>query len=240
MGEVTVNVATVVGSREINQWEYNLLVGVSSIILLLNETATLYTGDAIGSDDACRFVGANFKAQFGRDCVINFVPKEGHRGHTHGEHGAYVVTRDDAILAARTIGQDYHQYLRSSIVGENIVNPDTIDTKKYPKLKEVFEFMTRNVFQIYGIGLDKKTELVICCSTPKAKVEGKISDVEGGTGMAVRIAYDKGIPVYNIRDPESLQELVAFLRSLKGYTEAHDQALVSSIELMNSYSLEGA
>jgi len=54
--------------------------------------------------------------------------------------------------------------------------------------------MARNYHQVMGFGDYPQVRFVLCCATPNGK------GVEGGTGQAVRIARDKGIPVLNIRE----------------------------------------
>ena len=53
---------------------------------------------------------------------------------------------------------------------------------------------TRNVFQILGSSLKSPSDFVICYAEPT----GTKGYVKGGTGTAVKIAIDNGIPVYNL------------------------------------------
>lgn len=55
--------------------------------------------------------------------------------------------------------------------------------------------MARNTNQLYGqeVGRSKMTDLVVCWTKGGAPV--------GGTGQALRIAEDKGIPILNLGDP---------------------------------------
>lgn len=55
---------------------------------------------------------------------------------------------------------------------------------------------TRNVFQILGSSLKAPSDFVICYAEPT----GTKGYVKGGTGTAVKIAIDNGIPVYNLWD----------------------------------------
>lgn len=71
------------------------------------------------------------------------------------------------------------------------------------------KLMSRNYFQIRGIGDFPQVDFVICCADP---IRGSRGDVKGGTGQAVRIALDLRIPVLNIRDTNSKWE--AFINRL--------------------------
>ena len=54
--------------------------------------------------------------------------------------------------------------------------------------------MGRNIYQVLGITLNKPSKFIICYTT-----DGCFS---GGTGQALRIAKDYGIPIYNLYNPE--------------------------------------
>lgn len=53
--------------------------------------------------------------------------------------------------------------------------------------------MARNYYQINGYRKYPRVSLVVCCT------DVKYGKVQGGTGQAVRIAEDLGIPIINIR-----------------------------------------
>lgn len=54
-----------------------------------------------------------------------------------------------------------------------------------------WKFMSRNSYQVLGNDLNTPVEFVLCWTK-----DGKAS---GGTGQAIRIANDKGIPVFNLK-----------------------------------------
>lgn len=56
--------------------------------------------------------------------------------------------------------------------------------------------MARNMHQILGLQLDSPVKFVLCW-TPNAAVTG-------GTGQAMRLASDRGIPIYNLAEGEHL------------------------------------
>ena len=62
------------------------------------------------------------------------------------------------------------------------------------------KMMARNCYQVLGINLKSPVEFVICWTK-----DGKAS---GGTGQAIRIAEDSGIPVYNLKREGDLQKLL--------------------------------
>lgn len=74
-------------------------------------------------------------------------------------------------------------------------NPDLV-TKYHPKPSALSEdgwkFMSRNSYQVLGKDLNTSVEFVLCWTR-----EGKL---KGGTAQAMRIAIDRGIPIFNFYD----------------------------------------
>jgi hypothetical protein len=60
-------------------------------------------------------------------------------------------------------------------------------------------FMARNSYQVLGPFLDAPVACVICWTRNGKAV--------GGTGQAIRIAADRGIPVFNLHDPTAARRL---------------------------------
>jgi hypothetical protein len=54
----------------------------------------------------------------------------------------------------------------------------------------------RNVFQVLGRDLNSPSSFVLCW-TPDGSV-GETTKTTGGTGMAIRIAFARSIPIYNL------------------------------------------
>lgn len=79
----------------------------------------------------------------------------------------------------------------------NHVTPAALElAKKYhPKWHkcdfDAKKLLARNGFQVLGFNLDKPVDFVLCYTK-----DGKDS---GGTGQALRIARDYGIPVFNLK-----------------------------------------
>jgi hypothetical protein len=63
--------------------------------------------------------------------------------------------------------------------------------------------MGRNSYQVLGPTLDTPVSFVVCWTS-----DGKAS---GGTGQALRIAADYGVPVFNLHDARSLGRLGDFV-----------------------------
>lgn len=64
-------------------------------------------------------------------------------------------------------------------------------------------FMSRNVYQVLGPNLDDPVEFIICWTK-----DGKAS---GGTGQAIRIANDYGVPVFNLKNVNASADLTTYL-----------------------------
>ncbi len=63
----------------------------------------------------------------------------------------------------------------------------------------VKKLMVRNVYQVLGSKMDAPSDFVLCWAPiKKLSSDGRILDVEGGTGLAVRLAVYHEIPVYNL------------------------------------------
>lgn len=82
----------------------------------------------------------------------------------------------------------------------------------WPTMKDsVRKLMARNVCQVLGSNCKHPTSFVICYALrSKFDSEGRIRDVAGGTGQAVRVAYDVGVPVFNLAVAEHMDRLLAF------------------------------
>lgn len=63
----------------------------------------------------------------------------------------------------------------------------------------------RNAHIVLGENLDDPVDFIVCW-TPDGGRSG-LSRESGGTGQALRIAYDRGIEVYNLQRPEDLEAI---------------------------------
>jgi len=73
--------------------------------------------------------------------------------------------------------------------------------------------MARNTHQILGQRCNNPVKFVICWTPDGA--EKFTSAATGGTGMAIRIAIDLGIPVFNLKKLNTLNRLVEYIDTLK-------------------------
>lgn len=62
----------------------------------------------------------------------------------------------------------------------------------------------RNAHQVLGKNLDSPVKFIICWTT-----DGYAT---GGTGQAIRIAADRFIPIFNLKNEEALRRVEAFLK----------------------------
>jgi hypothetical protein len=113
-----------------------------------------------------------------------------------------IIAGHTRYVAAYQLGMEYVPVVYSSMDDEM--------AKKYrPGLEEAgkptHKFMTRNMMQIHGLHLADPVDFVLCWTK-----NGK--DI-GGTGAAIRCAWDHGIEVFNIYNPK---EKEAFLDLLRG------------------------
>lgn len=70
---------------------------------------------------------------------------------------------------------------------------------------------TRNVFQVLGQGLNQPADFVLCWTPDGAESAAQRSRNTGGTGMAIAIATEFNVPVFNMANPGSLDRLSQFL-----------------------------
>ena len=76
----------------------------------------------------------------------------------------------------------------------------------------VRELMARNYFQVMGKCSGVPSKFVICWTDSyETDEQGLIKDASGGTGQAVRIAYQNDILVYNLKHKEHLGRVLKFV-----------------------------
>lgn len=110
------------------------------------------------------------------------------------------VAFPEAWMEAMQIAEQFHPNWQALLRGQ------------YPNLAYL---MARNVFQVLGDDLKTPSRFVLCYAKSSSweglDNQARIVDVKGGTGQAVRIAASRGIPVYNIAEPEHLQKITQWL-----------------------------
>jgi hypothetical protein len=92
------------------------------------------------------------------------------------------------------------------------------------------QLLTRNCFQVLGPELDDPSALIACWAIGTRWSPGRgVVDVAGGTGLAVRLATTRGIPVLNLALP-------AHLELARRWHRTPDAALESLVDSVRRHS----
>ena len=76
------------------------------------------------------------------------------------------------------------------------------------------KFMARNTQQVLGELLYEPTDLVICYTPDGCESNNKRTVETGGTGQAISVASNLGIPIINLKYENSVDRLVEFLEEM--------------------------
>jgi len=99
---------------------------------------------------------------------------------------------------------------------ESSVEAHTMASELHPAWNRVSfgarKLHARNIYQILGKDLATPSDCVICYARPI----GDKGYVSGGTATAVKIAIDKGIPVFNLWYRDSFRKAMEFLNEQSG------------------------
>lgn len=156
----------------------------------LAENHLLRSGGAPGADSA-------FQAALGPEALADraeiYLPGPSFKGNFSSQPGRIDASTLPAWRAAHQTVDRYHgaPHLLSS---------------------GVRNLMARNAMQVLGPDLQSPSKFVVAW-TPGALIDGREA---GGTGQALRIARDYGIPIRNLADPATLaaaQDFLARFRS---------------------------
>lgn len=80
-------------------------------------------------------------------------------------------------------------------------------------LKEpVRKLMARNAQQVLGKNLDTPVEFVICWAPDGCTRGENRTKATGGTGQAIAIASSRNIPVFNLKNTNAHDDLLAYLK----------------------------
>lgn len=143
----------------------------------------LRSGAAPGADAA-------FEAGAGRDCEI-YVPWLGFQDST----SELAIERMPVLAQAEQVAAAHHP------AWDRLGRPVRL-------------LMARNVCQVLGPDLASPSAFVLCWAPrPRYDAQGRVCDVAGGTGLAVRLAYARGIPVFHLGLPAHRRRVEAFLAS---------------------------
>lgn len=130
---------------------------------------TLRSGGADGADSAFER-GAGDRKEI-------YLPWSGFNNRRSDEPGCALPSDPDAAAA---IAANYHP----------------VWNRLSPAARKL---MSRNACQVLGRRLDSPSRFVLCWApNPKTDPHGLVADVSGGTGLAVRLAHSRGIPVFHL------------------------------------------
>jgi hypothetical protein len=129
-------------------------------------------------------------------------------GHADGADYAFEQgARRNCIVYLPWEGFNYQRPVVGNPIIVEDVNPEALKlvVKAEPyaaNLSRAIKLIKcRNVYQVLGVNMDKPSDVVICWT--------KDAQVVGGTGLAMKIASDRNIPIINLALGTSLPTLVA-------------------------------
>lgn len=78
----------------------------------------------------------------------------------------------------------------------------------------------RNTYQVLGESLDEPSEFTVCWTPDGAETIEQLTAKTGGTSTAIRLSLLRDIPVFNLKNPDSVERFKLFIRenypSVKG------------------------
>lgn len=163
----------------------------ADILALMTRTARclaelgylLRSGAAIGADTA-------FEA--GADAREIFLPWEGFQQRSAKEPGVFVTADLPCAAAAEALAAEHHP--------------------AWPRLSQgARRLHTRNATQVLGPALDAPSSFVLCWAREHRMEGGRVVDVSGGTGLAVRLAHQRRIPIFHLGLPEHRERIERWL-----------------------------
>lgn len=191
MTDSTIPAYAGVGSRQTPDHVLSWMRGLGSLLSSLGYR--LRSGRAPGADLAfeagCVEQVAVDPAAAGADL---FVPWAAFQSHIPLPADPRIRVHTSAPPQARDLVYDFHPA------------PDRLSSG-------AFALMARNTQQVLGPDLTQPARFVVCW-TPDA-TEVRTSRQTGGTGMAIRIAFAYGVPVFNLGRPDAGERLAALLNA---------------------------
>lgn len=73
------------------------------------------------------------------------------------------------------------------------------------------KLMARNIQQVCGKNLDSPTQFVVCYTQDGCESHSTRTQKTGGTGQAISVASELLIPVFNLKNKDSMDRLTQFL-----------------------------
>ena len=163
----------------------------TDILMLMQETAgalhqhhryTLRSGGANGADSA-----------FQRGAF-----------HVHGEAEIY---RPRGKCQLHEIGSYVPDLWDKAMQMAEAIHPAWYACSAYARMLHA-----RNCFQVLGRDLDTPSKFLVCWTPDGAATAGHCSRETGGTGTAIRLASGNGIPVFNLKNADTLTRIKKWLR----------------------------
>ena len=158
-----------------------ILAVMQRLASALQQDHVLRSGGAAGADTAF-YRGLNVPARQERAQI--FLPAARFNGWQAGSHGLIDATTLPAWPRAMATVDQYHP------------TPERLGSFARA-------LMARNAMQLLGPEMDRPADFVVTWTPGGAPV--------GGTGQALRMAADYGVPVRNLGEPAVLQRAVDFL-----------------------------
>ena len=73
------------------------------------------------------------------------------------------------------------------------------------------KLMARNVYQVQGLNLDENSQFLICWTDDGCESAETRTSKTGGTGLAISLASELGIPIFNLKNEASLERVLSLL-----------------------------
>jgi hypothetical protein len=122
----------------------------------------------------------------------------------------YYLGEKEIYLPWKAFNQNTSDLFLESFNAQIILEAREIAKKYHPNWTGLSgsakNLMTRNTFQILGQNLSTPSKFIVCWT------QG--GNIKGGTGQAMRIAKDLGIPIFNLYNKDCLHQIRIFLSSL--------------------------
>lgn len=162
------------------------------------ENWTLRSGAAEGADSA-------FAEGVIKQAVIWLPWASFRRGTINPRHQQHVTHPCD--LPAHDSVRRYHPDWKN-------LSTDQFERRKQDARKQtVFKFMSRNFRQVVALGNEPLlNSKFVLCWTPDGSERGR-GPKSGGTGQALAIAWDLGIPIHNLNQPATHEKWIRWLNT---------------------------
>lgn len=149
------------------------------------------------------------KLQTEIDKIVNLLNNHNYILRSGGAVGADSMFEKNAIMKEIFLPWKEYNGNKSLLFNDNIIGWDM--AKKYhPAWNNLThgakKMMVRNCYQILGYDLNTPVDFVVCWT--------KGGKLKGGTAMAMRIAMDLNIPIYNLYNDNIYEEIYKKLNTI--------------------------